>query len=107
MFLLDFCLNFFILQVNYLFCFHVRKTSNQVIERVFAEKYRKHNQSPSIKKSNGVRTITSIKNQAVRQFVEKGIALCKPAKVHVCTGTEEEYNNFAKELVASGSLTFR
>ena len=43
------------------------------------------------------------KNQKLIKWVEEAVALCKPARVHWCDGSEEEYNGFCAEMVRSGT----
>ena len=40
----------------------------------------------------------------VKEFVEKNIALCKPANVHVCDGSKEENDLLLNKLVEQGRL---
>ena len=40
----------------------------------------------------------------VRQFVEEHAARCKPAKIHVCDGSEEENQSLIAFLIQKGSL---
>lgn len=39
-------------------------------------------------------------NPQLVDWILQAIALCKPANVHLCTGTDEEYETLARELVA-------
>ena len=41
---------------------------------------------------------------SVRQFVEEHAARCKPAKIHVCDGSEEENQSLITFLIQKGSL---
>ncbi len=41
----------------------------------------------------------------LHQWVEESIALCRPDKVHVCDGSDEEFHRLAQELVLKGTLT--
>ncbi len=38
------------------------------------------------------------------QWIDEIAALCRPARVHLCDGSEEEYNRIASEMVAKGTL---
>ena len=40
----------------------------------------------------------------VKEFVEKNIALCKPANVHLCDGSKEENDLLLNKLVEQGRL---
>lgn len=40
----------------------------------------------------------------VKEFVEKNIELCKPARVHVCDGSQEENEMLLNKLVNQGRL---
>lgn len=41
-------------------------------------------------------------NAALQRWIEEQIALCKPSKVHLCSGSAEEADTLASQLVASG-----
>ncbi len=41
-------------------------------------------------------------NQELIRWVEEAIALCNPADVHLCDGSESEYNKICQELVDKG-----
>ena len=41
----------------------------------------------------------------VREFVKNNMELCKPAHVHVCTGSKEENDMLLNKLVEQGRLT--
>jgi len=43
-------------------------------------------------------------NKKLIAWVEQVRALCKPARIHWCTGTEEEYDEMCKELVRTGAF---
>lgn len=40
----------------------------------------------------------------VQHWIEEIKALCRPSRVHICDGSEEEYNLIAAEMVAKGTL---
>ena len=44
-------------------------------------------------------------NQQLSHWIEETIALCKPAKVHYCDGSKEEYDRLCAEMVANRTLT--
>ncbi|HEY2810721.1 MAG TPA: phosphoenolpyruvate carboxykinase (GTP) [Rhabdochlamydiaceae bacterium] len=39
------------------------------------------------------------KNQRLTAWIEEAIALCQPDKLHLCTGSEEEYSTLTQQLV--------
>lgn len=41
----------------------------------------------------------------LQQFVEEYVQQCQPTGVHVCDGSEEEYQALIQGLVSKGSLT--
>jgi phosphoenolpyruvate carboxykinase (GTP) len=45
-----------------------------------------------------------IANQKLRRWVTEVVALCQPDRVHVCDGSEEEYNALCEEMVKAGTL---
>ncbi|NTV47040.1 MAG: phosphoenolpyruvate carboxykinase (GTP), partial [Chlorobiales bacterium] len=46
----------------------------------------------------------NLKNEKLRAWVEEVVALCKPDKVHWCTGSQEEYDSLCEEMVQSGTF---
>ena len=40
----------------------------------------------------------------MHRFLEKIATLCRPKDVHLCDGTEEEFDRIAGDMVAKGSL---
>jgi hypothetical protein len=44
-------------------------------------------------------------NRKLINFVEESAKLCQPKDIHVCDGSEKEYNQLAQMLVNSGTLT--
>lgn len=44
-------------------------------------------------------------NEKLIQFVESAVALCQPAQVHLCDGTEKEYAQLCQQMVKQGTLT--
>ena len=44
-------------------------------------------------------------NKKLVAWVEQMKTLCKPDKIHWCTGTEEEYNELCDLLVETGTFT--
>ncbi|MGE3954608.1 MAG: phosphoenolpyruvate carboxykinase (GTP) [Parachlamydiales bacterium] len=45
----------------------------------------------------------SITNRHLRSFVEWAAGLCKPKAIHLCDGSEEEYDRLMREMVAQGT----
>ncbi len=45
-----------------------------------------------------------IKNEQLKSWIEKMVALTKPERVHLCDGSEEEYQNMCQALVDSGTF---
>ncbi len=46
-----------------------------------------------------------IRNKKLNDFIENARKLCRPAKVHVCDGSVEEYRSLCAELVEHGTFT--
>lgn len=42
---------------------------------------------------------------SLSQFIDQITALCRPASVHLCDGTEDEYDRIAEAMVLAGKLT--
>ena len=40
-----------------------------------------------------------------QDWIDETAALCRPQKVHVCDGSDEEFRTIASEMVAKGTLT--
>src|SRR5215218_7940286 len=45
-----------------------------------------------------------IKNERLRRWVAEIVALCQPDRVHLCDGSEQEYNALCEQMVRSGTL---
>jgi phosphoenolpyruvate carboxykinase (GTP) len=45
-----------------------------------------------------------IKNERLRRWVAEIVALCQPERVHLCDGSEQEYNALCEQMVKSGTL---
>jgi phosphoenolpyruvate carboxykinase (GTP) len=43
-------------------------------------------------------------NARLLAFIEEAKALCKPASVHICDGSQEEYDRLCEEMVKSGTF---
>lgn len=43
-------------------------------------------------------------NRLLKEWIEKVRALCEPDAVHICDGSEAEYQQLAEKLIASGSF---
>ena len=56
----------------------------------------------------GVKTaeiiIENLKNQHLRQWIQECVELCEPARVHLSTGSEEEYQMLCQEMMKTGTL---
>ncbi len=48
---------------------------------------------------------TWTENSALISWIQDAIALCKPDSVHLCDGSDEEYNHLASQLVEKGVFT--
>lgn len=48
--------------------------------------------------------LEKIPNQKARLWIEKVIALCKPKEIHICSGSEAEYQMLVKKMVESKTL---
>ena len=46
-----------------------------------------------------------VKNKQLLDWVKEVSALCEPADIHWCDGSQEEYDNLCNQLVQAG--TFR
>ncbi len=44
------------------------------------------------------------KNEQLTKWVAEAVALCEPEKIHWCSGSQEEYDGFCKQLVESGTF---
>lgn len=44
-------------------------------------------------------------NEALDKWIQEVVQLCRPASVHLCDGSDEEYEHLCKQMVASGTLT--
>src|SRR4051812_15245548 len=49
-------------------------------------------------------TIENLKNQHLRQWIQECVELCEPARVHLSTGSEEEYQMLCQEMMKTGTL---
>jgi phosphoenolpyruvate carboxykinase (GTP) len=47
---------------------------------------------------------TTIKHAALQAFVDQIATLCKPAKIYVCDGSQQEYDRLCEEMVAGGTF---
>lgn len=45
-----------------------------------------------------------IKNETLKQWISECVALCQPKDVHLCDGTQEEYDRLCAEMVLLGTL---
>jgi phosphoenolpyruvate carboxykinase (GTP) len=46
-----------------------------------------------------------VKNQRLIAWVKDMVALCKPAAIHWCDGSQEEYQMLCQRLVDAGTFT--
>jgi phosphoenolpyruvate carboxykinase (GTP) len=44
------------------------------------------------------------KHPGLIQWIEEILSLCEPTQIHLCDGSEEEYNHIAAQMVAAGTL---
>lgn len=45
-----------------------------------------------------------VKNHKLLKWIQEIVELCQPDRVHVCTGSQEEYDSLCQEMVAKGTL---
>ena len=45
-----------------------------------------------------------VQHERLKQWVVEMIELCKPAAVHWCDGSQDEYDRFCQELVDAGTF---
>lgn len=50
-------------------------------------------------------TPSYVTNAKLRAWIAKMVALCEPARVHWCDGSDAEYNALTEQMVASGTFT--
>ena len=43
-------------------------------------------------------------NAPLNRWIDEMISLCHPAQIHLCTGSDAEYDSLAKEMVQAGTL---
>lgn len=48
--------------------------------------------------------IETLQNQKLKEWIHEVVELCQPTRVHLCTGSEDEYHFLANELVKNGTL---
>lgn len=46
-----------------------------------------------------------LKNGSLRRWIEENIALCNPKDVHLCDGSQEEYDRLCNAMCKNGTLT--
>ena len=47
---------------------------------------------------------TELKSDEAKEFIRAVVALCKPAAIHFCDGSEEEYTTLCKRLIDAGTF---
>jgi phosphoenolpyruvate carboxykinase (GTP) len=52
----------------------------------------------------GAQAPAYVDNPKLRDWVQEVIALCKPDRVHWCDGSEAEYDELCRQMVASGTM---
>ena len=45
-----------------------------------------------------------IKNRALKLWIDEVVSLCQPDSVHLCDGSQKEYNLLCQQMVDSGML---
>ncbi|MBS0626017.1 MAG: phosphoenolpyruvate carboxykinase (GTP) [Verrucomicrobia bacterium] len=45
------------------------------------------------------------RNRSLNRWIEEAVALCKPERVHLCDGSDVEYDELARGLVEAGKIT--
>ncbi len=48
--------------------------------------------------------MTQSSNQRLKQWVDEMAKMCRPARVHWCDGSQEEYDGLCRQMVESGTL---
>ncbi len=48
---------------------------------------------------------SDVRNKRLKAWVAEAVALCKPARVHWCDGSQAEYDGLCEELVRHGTFT--
>ena len=43
----------------------------------------------------------------VKAFIDLGVARCKPDRLHICSGSQEEYDQLLRDLEVAGSSSAR
>jgi phosphoenolpyruvate carboxykinase (GTP) len=49
-------------------------------------------------------TIENLRNEKLRRWIKEVVALTEPLSVHLCDGSEEEYNQLCKKMLESGTF---
>lgn len=44
-------------------------------------------------------------NKRLREWIQEAIALCQPSSVHLCDGSQEEYDTLCRQMVEKGTFT--
>ncbi|MFA6916092.1 MAG: phosphoenolpyruvate carboxykinase (GTP) [Parachlamydiales bacterium] len=50
-------------------------------------------------------TEKSIQNKALKLWIEQMAALCQPEHIHICDGSQQEFDKLTAEMTASGMMT--
>jgi len=48
--------------------------------------------------------VATIKNTKLRAWIEEMVSLCKPERIHICDGSQKEYDTLCEQLIASGAM---
>lgn len=52
-----------------------------------------------------LKSVVWTQNQALQKWIQEVSELCKPEAVHLCDGSQQEYDSLCQKLVASGTFT--
>src|SRR5687767_1783636 len=49
--------------------------------------------------------LNTLRHHELRAWIEQIARLCKPERVHLCDGSQEEYDTLCEQMVAAGTFT--
>jgi phosphoenolpyruvate carboxykinase (GTP) len=49
-------------------------------------------------------SLSHVKNKALREWINDMAQLCQPSDIHLCNGSDEEYNDLCQQLVEKGTF---